>query len=50
MEKNVDLNQIRCVLNPYIPGCDTVSLVKELRVDPRFAPRTMPEVGSDIQP
>lgn len=50
MEKEVDLNQVRCVLHPHIPGCDTTSLVRELRLDPRFAPRSLPSVGADIQP
>lgn len=53
LEKNIDVSSLRCVLNPSVAGCDTISLVRELKVDPRFAPRDMPSVGHpqpEIQP
>lgn len=50
MEKNVDVNSVRCILYPEYgtTGCDMISAIKEVRVDPRFAPRDMPSVGRPI--
>lgn len=47
IEQKTDLSQVRCLLNPLIAGCDTVNLVRELRVE--RTPMTTP-VPSVVEP
>lgn len=55
IEHKADLHEVRCLLRSHIAACDTVSLVslvRELRVDPRFNPTGAPTIAStpEIQP